>query len=113
MFSNVVAYDSEYGIGLNGTLPWSSPEDMKHFRELTKGHVVIMGRKTYDSIGKPLTGRFNIVLSRSPAVETAPNLVVVPDLVTCAKICQAKEHAGKKFFVIGGAEIYKLFIDAG
>jgi dihydrofolate reductase/thymidylate synthase len=113
MFSVVVAYDSEYGIGKDNTIPWKCPDDMKYFRKLTTGNVVIMGRKTYESIGKPLPNRFNIVLSRTLSLPSDPNLAVVGDFQTCVKLCQSKEHAGKKHFVIGGAEIYKLFLDSG
>ena len=75
-------------IGYKNSIPWNIPEDMEHFKHLTWGKTIVMGRKTYDSIGKPLEGRKNIVLSRKK-----PTLI--------------KE---KDFFVIGGEQIYKLFL---
>ncbi len=61
----IVAYDKNKAIGYKGTLPWNLPEDLAHFKELTMGHVVIMGRKTFESIGRALPGRINIVVSKS------------------------------------------------
>jgi dihydrofolate reductase len=63
MFSTVVAIDINKGIAKDGKIPWHYPEDLKFFKELTTGHVVIMGRKTYESIGHPLPNRINIVIS--------------------------------------------------
>lgn len=107
--SIIAALDSDGGIGRAGQLPWSIPEDMRHFRETTTGHVVVMGRKTYESIGKPLPNRINIVVTRDPGwypfsearneLYTAYNL---SNALVMASIVQ-----GKKVFVIGGAQIYQ------
>jgi dihydrofolate reductase/thymidylate synthase len=114
MFTIVVAYDSQLGIGKNNSIPWKCPEDMKHFKTLTTGHIVIMGRKTYESIGKPLPNRLNIVFSNNMKPDPSiPNLVVVRSILECAKICSSKEHAGKTSFVIGGADVYRLFLESG
>jgi dihydrofolate reductase len=94
-------------IGMEGKLLWHIPEDMKRFKELTMGHPVIMGRKTFESIvsyiGKPLPGRTNIVVTRN-ADYTYPGIIVAPtltDAIENAKILDAKEvHIG------GGSEIY-------
>ena len=67
--SLIVARGSNGAIGLNGKMPWHIPEDLKHFKTVTMGCPVIMGRKTWDSIGRPLPGRRNIVLTRSSQAE--------------------------------------------
>jgi dihydrofolate reductase len=96
----VVATDSQRGIGINNTLPWHLPEDLAFFKRTTSGHPIIMGRKTFDSIGRPLPNRRNIVVTRNPewkheCVETALSL------------SDAVKLAGENdAFVIGGAQIY-------
>jgi dihydrofolate reductase len=99
----IVATDSQRGIGINNTLPWKLAEDMAHFKRLTTGNTVIMGRKTFDSIGRPLPNRRNIVITRNAdwrhdGVETAHSLDEARRLVEAAGDAQA--------FIIGGAEIY-------
>lgn len=89
-------------IGLDGDIPWSIPEDLKHFRAVTRGNTVIMGRKTFDSIGHPLPFRTNVVVTRDPAwshenVFTAGS---VEDAVALAA-----EHTGDTV-IMGGAQIY-------
>jgi|SRR6185295_12423974 len=88
-------------IGAKGKLPWNLPEDLKHFRKLTIGHPVIMGRRTWESLGKPLPGRENIVVSRSGGFE-APGASVAATLEAAVALCTGEPVA----FVIGGAEIY-------
>ena len=91
-------------IGINNSLPWNIPEDLKNFKRLTMGHPVIMGRKTFDSIGKPLPGRFNIVISRNKNL-SLPCAVVAHSLDEAIEI--AKQQNPTEVFVIGGAQIYK------
>lgn len=96
----IVATDAERGIGINNTLPWRLPEDMAHFKRLTTGHPIIMGRKTFDSIGRALPNRRNIVITRNPdwrcdGVEAAHSLAAAIALV-------GQDEA----FIIGGAQIY-------
>lgn len=93
-------------IGKDGKLPWRIKADMEHFKQTTTGHVVIMGRKTFESIGKPLVKRTNIVLTRS--IDFAHEGVVTAYSFEDA-FEKAKERANikKEIFVIGGAEIYK------
>jgi dihydrofolate reductase len=67
----VVAMDSQRGIGIDNKLPWHLPEDLAHFKRVTLGHPIIMGRKTFDSIGRPLPGRRNIVVTRNPVCRPA------------------------------------------
>ena len=87
-------------IGHQGRLPWHLREDLQHFKSVTMGHAILMGRKTHDSIGKPLPGRRNIVLTRGAAisgVECFPSLDAA--LKTCADTATV--------FIIGGAEVYR------
>ena len=88
-------------IGARGKLPWHLPEDLKHFRQLTLNHPVIMGRRTWESLGKPLAGRENIVISRKAGF-TAPGASVAASLAGAIALCAGEPVA----FVIGGAEIY-------
>ncbi|MGE3530134.1 MAG: dihydrofolate reductase [Methyloceanibacter sp.] len=97
-------------IGCDNALPWRLRTDLRRFRELTIGHAVIMGRKTFDSIGKPLPNRFNIVLSKDKRngpegvtwVTSAEDAVFLADYWS---ICRGKDD----FFVIGGDNIYSMF----
>ncbi len=89
-------------IGVRNTLPWRLPADLKHFRLITSGHHVIMGRRNYESIGKPLPDRTNIVISRNIGYQAPGCLVVhsIEDAFTTAR-------NDPEIFVIGGAEIYR------
>ncbi len=91
-------------IGCDNKMPWHLPEDLKHFKQLTLGQIVIMGRKTYESIGKPLSERINIVITRQPMF-SPPNIIVVASIETALQACTA--YPDKKRFVIGGSEIYQ------
>lgn len=93
-------------IGLKNKLLWNLPNDLKHFREITAGHTVVMGQNTYESIGKALPGRKNIVLSLNPAYR-AENCEVSGDLLGIADKYKDSEE---EVFIIGGASIYKQFI---
>ena len=88
-------------IGAHGKLPWHLPEDLQHFKKLTLGHPVIMGRRTWASLGKPLQGRENIVITRQPGF-AAPGASVAASLAGAIALCTGEDLA----FVIGGAEIY-------
>lgn len=99
--SLVVAMDEGGVIGRNGALPWRLPEDLRHFRRLTLGKTVLMGRKTWDSLGKPLEGRRNWVLSRDPAFR-AHGAEVFPALEQALAA-----HDAGELVVIGGAELYR------
>ena len=92
-------------IGINNTLPWHLPEDMKHFREATRGKPVIMGRKTWESLPdtfRPLPGRHNIVVSRNPTYQ-ADGATVVSSLTAALDAAVNADDV----FVIGGAELYR------
>ncbi len=94
-------------IGRGGQMPWRMPSDLKHFKALTLGKPVVMGRKTYQSIGKALPGRANIVVSRQPGF-SLPDATVVPDLARGLAEAQrvVAETGAGEVMVIGGGEIY-------
>lgn len=97
----VAAVASNRVIGASGKLPWHLPEDLRHFKALTFGHPVIMGRRTWDSLGRPLSGRDNIVVTRSQRFE-APGASVARSLEAALGLCADSPVA----FVIGGGELY-------
>lgn len=103
----IIAYDDKFGIGKNGKLPWEHcPADMKWFRECTNGHVVIMGRKTWESLGsKKLPNRINIVVTRSN-IEGNPDGVYQGEMDKLFRMIK-REYSDLKTWVIGGADIYK------
>ncbi len=90
-------------IGCNNNIPWSIPEDLRQFKEKTLGYPLIMGRKTFESLGRPLAGRQNIVISRNRNLHL-PGCIVVPNLSQALSLCQGREKA----FIIGGGQIFKL-----
>lgn len=104
----IIAAVSDNGvIGANGTLPWKLPEDLKRFKALTMGHTLVMGRKTFDSIGRPLPGRTTIVLTRDLEWSTKtctahPGVIAASDM----DVALAAAPAGREIFIIGGGEIY-------
>jgi dihydrofolate reductase len=101
------------GIGYKGKLPWRLPAELDHFRSLTMGHCLIMGRKTYESIGRPLPGRKTIVLTRA-GLENVEHLgVAVADSVEEAVRIAEFEHRDTEAFIAGGGEIYKATLDLG
>ncbi len=107
----IVAMDEGRVIGRDGALPWHLPEDLRHFRELTSGHIVVMGRKTWDSLPpkfRPLPGRLNVVVSRNAAALDLPEGVLRAQSPQEAieQACGAAKP-GQRVWVIGGAEIYK------
>jgi dihydrofolate reductase len=86
-------------IGREGRIPWQLPEDFRWFKRMTTGHVVLMGRKTFESLGKPLPDRLNIVATRGGGI---PGIDTIGDL----RLFDPKAFAPKEVFIIGGAEIY-------
>jgi dihydrofolate reductase len=101
----IAAHDKNGVIGREGDLPWRLPEDLKRFRRLTMGRTLLMGRKTWASLGKPLDGRDNWVLSRDAAF--APAGARVFGTLDNALATHAAEKPGEDLMVIGGAEIYR------
>ena len=102
----IVAVDQNWGIGKNGKLLVSIPEDMRFFREKTQGKTVIMGRKTFDSVGLPLKNRENVVISRS--MEDKEGIVVVHSIEEACKY--VKEKNPDDVYVIGGGNIYQSML---
>lgn len=101
--SLIAALDRQRGIGKDNQLPWRLTADLKRFRELTTGHHLIVGRKTYESIGKPLPNRTMIIVTRQPDFQAEGCLIV--DSIAAA-LALAESRGESEVFVIGGAEIY-------
>lgn len=96
-------------VGINNALPWHLPEDLKYFKRTTSGKAIIMGRKTYESIGRPLPNRTNIVISRNPEFQ-AEGIRVVPTLEEAIELAESVNEINgvDEVMVIGGAAIYEL-----
>lgn len=99
--SGIVALSENGVIGKEGKIPWHLPNDLKQFKNLTKGHCVVMGRKTYESIGHPLSNRTNIVITRG----TYPGVVITPSFEWALEFARFQKEM--ELFVIGGAQVYK------
>jgi dihydrofolate reductase len=104
--SLIAARDRQGVIGFRNIIPWDIPEDRKYFREVTWGKTLVMGRRTAESLGRPLRGRGNAVLSRSGAFR-AQGFRIFAGL---EEFLASRENQAEEFFVIGGAEIYALFM---
>lgn len=102
MIALVAAMGRNRVIGKDGKMPWHLPSDLAHFRRLTTGQIVVMGRKTFESIGRPLPDRRNVILSRDPQLRIAGCDVVhsIGDVLAMER----------PLYVIGGAEVYRLFL---
>jgi dihydrofolate reductase len=103
MISYIVAMDKNRTIGKDNQLPWHLPADLKFFKRVTMGHPIIMGRKTYESIGKPLPGRENIVVTRNQEY-MLEGCTVIHSVEALIKFAEEKKE---EVFVIGGAELFK------
>ena len=99
--SIIVAMARNRTIGINNTLPWRCPADLKHFKALTMGHHMIMGRKTFDSIGKPLPGRTTVVVTRNQELKIA-GCIIAYSLENAIAACAGDDE----IFIVGGAELY-------
>lgn len=104
MVSLIVAVGNNYEIGHQGQLLWRIPEDLKNFKKITMGHHLIMGRKTFESIGKPLPGRTSVVITRQTDLEIE-GCEVVNSLEEALNL--ARKNGDNEAMVIGGGEIYK------
>jgi dihydrofolate reductase len=105
MISLIVAMSENRVIGVENRLPWNIPEDLKRFKKTTSGHPIIMGRKTFESIGRPLPNRTNLVITRNRGYQAE-------GAVVCGSLREALEWAGRapgsnEIFVIGGGEIFR------
>lgn len=113
ILSHIVAASDNNVIGVDGDLPWHLPEDLKFFKEKTSGRIMIMGRKTFESLpgGKPLPHRLHIIITRNPDYKI-DNAITVTTID--AAIEEAKKHTadyGDEVFIVGGGEIYKQSIE--
>lgn len=106
MLSIIVAHAQNMAIGKDNQLLWRLSSDLKNFKQLTMGHKIIMGRKTFESIGKALPGRTNIVISRTPELKIK-DCIVAKSLESALKSVSDDEEA----FIIGGAQIYRQSMD--
>ena len=107
MLSIIVAKAKNNIIGKDNKMIWHLPEDLKHFKELTTGHTIIMGRKTFESLGRPLPNRKHIIFSQNPDFKVNDeNVEVVHSLLQIQDLIEGKEEA----FVIGGAMIYNFLM---
>ena len=103
MLTLIVAVDRNGAIGRGGTLPWRQSSDLKHFKQKTMDSVVVMGRATFDSIGKPLPGRRNIILTRNSDWEhDGVEIMSFQEILNLGEV--------EDIFVIGGGQIYELFL---
>ena len=109
ILSQITAMAKNRVIGINNTLPWEIPEDMKFFRSKTKGHVMIMGRKTFESLGSPLPGRYHIIITRqADYTYDHPQVKVVKTISEAVDFAKTLLPSWpEEVFIIGGGEIYK------
>jgi dihydrofolate reductase len=111
MVSIIVAASENNVIGRQGQLPWHLPADLQHFKKLTLGHPIVMGRRTFESIGRALPGRTNIVVTGQPAW-AAPAGVLLAHSLPEALALAAQQPGGEDVCVIGGGEIYRAGLPA-
>ena len=105
-FQAIAAMSLNRVIGNRNNIPWHLPEDFKWFKKTTMGHVLLMGRKTFNSIGRPLPGRDTVVLTRNPE-----SIIGIPTFNSIEAFEQADEFQKRKVFVCGGAEIYRQTLE--
>ena len=105
-FSILVAMAKNRVIGKNNALPWRLSPDLKRFKQLTMGHHIVMGRKTYESIGRLLPGRTSVIVTRQPDYRVL-GAIVVGSIAEALKVCSEGKEMNQESFIIGGAEIYK------
>jgi dihydrofolate reductase len=109
MIIGIVAIDKNFAIGKDGKLPWHYPADLKFFKQTTTGNTVVMGWNTWQSIGKPLPYRYNIILSRKGKIhETFENVMLVPNKEAVLKLAN---NMGGDVFIIGGSQTFVTFAD--
>lgn len=104
--SILVAMARNRVIGQNNKLPWHLPADLKHFKSLTMGKTIVMGRKTYESIGRPLPGRINIIITRQTNYEV-PGAIVVNAIEDALLVCEQTGTTNDEHFIIGGEELFR------
>ena len=108
MIIGIVAIAKNFAIGKDGKLPWHYSADLKFFKQTTTGNAIVMGRKTFESIGKALPKRLNIVLSRASTIENSSEILL---LRSKADVIALKDYLKGDIFIIGGAKTYAEFAD--
>lgn len=106
MINCIAAISKNNQIGINNQLPWHIPEDLQYFKKLTTGKTVIMGRKTYESIGKPLPNRHNVVLTHQTHFNVDSSVEVLHSLDDALSLCKRLNEV----FIIGGGQLYEAFL---
>lgn len=109
MISLIAAMGNNRVIGMNNDMPWHLPKDLAHFKKVTSGHTVIMGRKTYESIGRPLPNRKNIILTRQQSLNVPEKVQLIRDLNVVKE--WNEQNPREEYFILGGGELYKQSID--
>lgn len=104
----IAAVSQNKVIGLKGSIPWHSKEEIRHFKETTTGFPIIMGRKTWYSLGKPLVNRINIIVTKNRELESN-NTIIVYSLEEALEYC--RNSFFKKVYIIGGGEIFNISLD--
>ena len=113
MFSVILATDLDFGIGKKNTIPWHLPNDLKRFKRLTSEQVVVMGRRTWDSLPKkPLPNRINIIVSSTPSdIKISPSIITVSSISELL-VLRDQIYLDKEWFIIGGAQLYDIFLNS-
>lgn len=110
MLSMIIAMDENKMIGYKNGLPWNIPKDLSLFKHLTENNIVIMGNKTFKSIGKPLINRINIVLTKTNGLNNKENLFFFNNYSKAIEFAlEFQNKLNKKIFIIGGKQIYEIF----
>lgn len=109
MIIGIVAIAKNFAIGKDGKLPWHYPADLKFFKQTTTNHAVVMGFNTWESIGKPLPNRLNIILSRKAEIEPQRNVLLLRSKEEALALAK---YINGDLFIIGGANTYENFADA-
>src|SRR5687767_9099876 len=106
MFIGIVAISKNFAIGKDGKLPWHYPADLKFFKRTTTGNTIVMGRTTWESIGKPLPNRLNIILTRSADIDAHPDVRIARSV---DEVVETTRGMDGDIFIIGGAHTYESF----
>lgn len=112
----IVATNKQGIIGINNSIPWYIPEDLQYFKKITENHIIVMGRKTFESLPNVLKNRIHLILTKNSSFNdnynNQENIFVCNSITDANKLLnELIEKTGKKVFIIGGSEIYKLFYD--
>ncbi len=108
ILSHIAAHGKNRIIGSRGNLPWHLPEDLEYFKQKTLGHMIVMGRKTFESFPEPLKNRLHIVITRQKTYEVSRGVEVFNTIDSALGFCETRtKHWGEEVFIIGGGEIYR------